>query len=297
MSVRVTAEVYRCSEAELGTRLVLLALADSAHHDGVTWLYQGTIAKMTRLADSTVREAIKRLEAAGEVEVRKAQRGRKRVNVYRVIVGRIAEEEVDYDRLPFTVVGGFSPPPDIGGRETGDDRRSTEPTAAEDRRSPAREPLGDPSKDPPSVANAPSGSLDRSPDPPKTMLVHYGVYPSPRNLPMDYLARVVGYDVTRPADASELAVALNGGRAVRPGIRADYWRGANDTARAAWLADPRLFEEMLASTIEKAADLYRRKMPGATITPTALAKWWTRLQSMPDPAGSRMTAEDVLRGG
>jgi hypothetical protein len=101
MSVHVMALVFRASEATLASRLVLLALADAAHDDGVTWIGQELLAEKSKIAEPSVRRCIRDLEAIREVETRKAQRGRKRINVYRVTLPGVLDP--DYDRLPFAV--------------------------------------------------------------------------------------------------------------------------------------------------------------------------------------------------
>ena len=115
MTVKVIHEVFEHSEAEHAARLVMIAIADHAADDGVAWPDQETIARKTRMGVSTVREVLRWLEQVGEIETRKAQRGRARINVYRVLVGRIASVAVDYDRLPFELNRPFGPPPESGG--------------------------------------------------------------------------------------------------------------------------------------------------------------------------------------
>jgi hypothetical protein len=128
MSVRVISEVFQHSKSVLAARLVLLVLADAAHDDGVTWVSQEEIAAKTLAVDSTVRRVINDLVEAGEIEVRKAQRGRRRINVYRVT---FADVEPDYDALPFTLNEPFSTAADIERSAQVDDRRSCALTTAD----------------------------------------------------------------------------------------------------------------------------------------------------------------------
>lgn len=130
MSVKVLSAFLEESESELGTRLVGIVLSSAAWDDGITWLPQEDIAKRARMSERQVRRAIVRLEELGELEVRKAQRGRKRVNVYRMLLGASVPQ---YERLPIELDDPFSDttgqivrssPPDISDR---DDR--TFPTA------------------------------------------------------------------------------------------------------------------------------------------------------------------------
>lgn len=137
------ATVFAASKAQHGERLVMIALADAAHDDGVSWELEETIAAKTLLGVSTVRAAIKKLEAAGELEVRQAQRGQRRINVYRVTVGR--PHAVDYDRLPFELGEPFSDdrqnlaavPPPVA---TADDRQNPAVDNPDDRQNSALRP-------------------------------------------------------------------------------------------------------------------------------------------------------------
>lgn len=75
-------------------------------------------------------------------------------------------------------------------------------------------------------------------------------------------------------------------------IRAIVWREID----GAGFEDPEQFERQLAIEIRARATLYRRKMPGAALTPGALAKWWIDLPGMPDPGAARsgVSAEDLF---
>jgi len=123
VSVKVLAEALDYSASTGTDRCVLLALADAASHDGVTWLpilparARGAMNQrvderkcITHRANCSKRQALRSIGALaelGEIEIRQAQRGQKRINVYRVTVGQIAESEVDYDRLPFGLDAPF----------------------------------------------------------------------------------------------------------------------------------------------------------------------------------------------
>jgi hypothetical protein len=123
VSVKVLSEALDYSASTGTDRCVLLALADAASHDGVTWLpilparARGVPDQridgrkcITHRANCSKRQALRSigaLEELGEIEIRQAQRGQKRINVYRVVVGSIADSEVDYDRLPFPLDAPF----------------------------------------------------------------------------------------------------------------------------------------------------------------------------------------------
>jgi hypothetical protein len=68
VSIRVVAWVLEMSEARLGARLVLLALASHAREDGSNaFPSQATIAAEARLTDRQVRRCIKNLERDGAI--------------------------------------------------------------------------------------------------------------------------------------------------------------------------------------------------------------------------------------
>ncbi len=68
MSVEALTRVFAHSEARLGARLVLLALADCAHDDG-TNAYRSvkTLAEKTRMSQRAVQYALRLLERTGEI--------------------------------------------------------------------------------------------------------------------------------------------------------------------------------------------------------------------------------------
>lgn len=76
--------VFEHSEATLGDRLVLLAIADHANHDGCdAWPSVPIIAQKARVDRASVFRAIKRLVDLGELEVHSRPGHR---NVYRVVI-------------------------------------------------------------------------------------------------------------------------------------------------------------------------------------------------------------------
>lgn len=69
MSVKVLTHVFQHSEASGNDRVVLLVLADHAHDDGTgAYPAQAMIAHKARITDRTVRDCLRRLEDAGEIE-------------------------------------------------------------------------------------------------------------------------------------------------------------------------------------------------------------------------------------
>lgn len=127
MSYRVTNEVLERAEAEGSDRLVLLAVAEIAYHDGVGWLPQlwrhqdsleqrrRSIQWRARLSERQVPRSVDALRSAqlDEIETRTAQDGRRRILIYRVIVGKLRELEVEYDRIPYRLDRPFSTPAEL----------------------------------------------------------------------------------------------------------------------------------------------------------------------------------------
>lgn len=94
MSVRVSAWVFDQSEATGNDRLILLALADEADDDG-TNAYPSIerLARKARINRATTIRAIQRLEAAGELVVRRPEtHGRGHHNTYVIVMGRTCPE-------------------------------------------------------------------------------------------------------------------------------------------------------------------------------------------------------------
>jgi hypothetical protein len=115
-------------------------------------------------------------------------------------------------------------------------------------------------------------------EPPKLVLV------AGSNLGYDALAEVTGIN-TRSPRAREIPVALKS-------IREQWW--AEVRADGDW-DDPCMRERQLAIDIRARAILYRQKLAGAALTPTALAKWWTDLPTYRDGRDGRSgSALDVV---
>jgi DNA-binding Lrp family transcriptional regulator len=119
------------SKSTLGTRLVGFVLATSAWNDGISWLPQEEIAEQANVSEREVRYAIEKLVELGELEKRKVQRGRRRVNVYRV---RLGARVPQYERLPFDVDDPFA-----------DDDRQDLPLV-DDRQNPSKSDVRRPAK-------------------------------------------------------------------------------------------------------------------------------------------------------
>lgn len=120
MSVKVTTAVWDHSRAQHSALLVLLKLADHAEEgSGIAFPpivdredtpphRRRSLCAKTKLSEREVRNSIRELEELGEIETRQAQRGRARVNVYRVRVGYLAERDAEIGDLPFKLLEPFS---------------------------------------------------------------------------------------------------------------------------------------------------------------------------------------------
>lgn len=300
MSVRVISQVFRHSQELLGRRLVLIVLADAAGDDGVTWLAQEKIALYAGLSRSHTNVLIQEMIADGAIEMRKAQRGRRRISVYRVLVEGL--DDVEYDRLPFAVSEPFSTTSEIlTSSEVAESPESSEVTTLEvltssevdDVRS-----VGPTTLDPSVLTRARSlplkSKVNRKENLSATNSVAKGkahplvdTFDVPpltliggQNLGFNRLALVCSVDATNSNRAREVGSALNGDKKGLVGIRAQFTRQMRDAGYHVRPGDT--FETALEAAIEHAAILYRRKLPGAILTPLALAKWWSDLGAIPE---------------
>lgn len=104
-----------------------------------------------------------------------------------------------------------------------------------------------------------------------------------RDLPFDAL-QAEAHIQPRSPRIREIPSALNGGGAGRqPGIRALAWDEAPEWARE----DARTWEVWLGEEIHRRAAAYRTAMPGASLTPQALAKWWVDVAVSGQSRGER----------
>ncbi|MGH7326845.1 MAG: hypothetical protein ACREJX_00715 [Polyangiaceae bacterium] len=102
----------RQSIATGNDRNVLLALADCAWRDGVTWILVGddkddeaeTICRLARVSRKTAWRSVQSLIEMGDLQTVKVRRGRSFVIVYRVVHGAV---DVDYERIPFDLPHRF----------------------------------------------------------------------------------------------------------------------------------------------------------------------------------------------
>lgn len=303
MSLRVMVKVFEESDETLARRLILLALAEVASDDGIAWPGQEKIAAKARLSRTHVTERIGEMIEDGVIELRKAQVGRRRINVYRLILPGL--DEPNHDRLPFKLDRPFAmsevptPSEATTSDPPSDDVGSTDLTTSEVPTSRARDPLPEPrtrtlSEDPSSLALTRSDVEEDSSKPPKLTKV------DGRDLAFDTLAEVCGVD-PRGNRSRDVGVALNGSARGEPkrGIRelawsdALLWSSMRDPARPDYRFYPPVgeeFERWLADRIRSKAESYHRTMPrGSLLTPFALAKYWTDVEKAAtsrDPAAA-----------
>lgn len=261
MSVDVLSAVFKHSRAEGTHRCVLLALADTASHDGVAWTRIGsgkddpdpkTIARRANASKATVIRALHDLEKLGEVEVRKAQRGRARINVYRIVVGSIGRREVEYDRLPFELDRPFGRGLNMTPRQKGDEVSSAQRRGVK--------------SDVDGVSN-PSPTRARVSRP-------YGAEPSlePSVKPSNESYALVPAAAGEEGDPEQLRWALTAELGCKPRTRSEH---------GAWGSAIGELVEVgaTAAQVTERCAVYRRRWPGAALTPMALVRWWGMLEA------------------
>lgn len=235
-----------------------MTLAYHAGNDGVTWVSQRTLAEENLLAQSTVRRAISDLESLGEIEVRQAQRGRKRINVCRVL---FTDEDVDYAALPFTLTEPFT----TAQFERSSERTTAESepaTTAQSEQVPDSSPLIEKSKRGNRQRESASHSLavQGNREAPKLVKIEG------RNLGFDALVTVT---MANPkAEGSRIAKAL-------ALIRDLVWDELLPGVKA--IIAPEQFEQVIADAIKDRAKTYECTWPNVELTPTALSTNWSRI--------------------
>lgn len=117
-----------------------------------------------------------------------------------------------------------------------------------------------------------------------------------RNLGFDALCDVCGIDGDGN-QSGRVVAALNGGKAIKVGIRELVWREVMAVGADSSVAPS--FEHLVAQRITEQAKVYRQTMGDARMTPTALATWWTDLVVQPRAPRSTETFDHLrsLREG
>src|SRR5262249_18117905 len=124
MSVRVMGAVLQQSRATFGARLVLIAIADSAHDDGVAWPSIPSLARRAHVSERAVQYAIRRLIQLGELEVTE-RRGSS--NSYRVLVGTGEADCTPAEVAPLKLVAPRGEASCTGGVKLASPRTVSEP--------------------------------------------------------------------------------------------------------------------------------------------------------------------------
>lgn len=128
MSIRVMSTVWSESRASGGELLVLLALADFAHDNGVAFPSVQTLARKARLSERQTQRALASLVKKGELKVKKGA-GPSGTNLYRVL---LAVSLAGGDTGGFEMVTPASPDPS-------GIRQKNQALVGDDRVSPPRE--------------------------------------------------------------------------------------------------------------------------------------------------------------
>jgi hypothetical protein len=135
MSVEALTWVLTHSEATLGARLVLIAIANHANNAGEhSWQSVETLSRSARLSERQTRYALRKLEELGEIE--KVGRTRHGTHVYRL--PKMAQQVLS-DRGADSAGADIAPGQSAtgGGQST---TRTHEETAPDSSREPSREP-------------------------------------------------------------------------------------------------------------------------------------------------------------
>jgi hypothetical protein len=233
---------------------VLVALANVAnHHTGECRPKMETLARETSLGESTVRKAVTALVKGGYVKRKRQRRQDGSLGVYEFEFPEAARER----RPPLDA--SADPPLGDSGHEPG---KNLEPERG---------------------SSHPSASPRDSKSPPPPKLTKIGG----RDIAFDALARACRIEEQSPR-MREVGQALSGDRRAK-GIREQFWReliaaglGVNTDATS-WAQQTReAFEYALAKEIERRVEMYRHPqgLGEATLTPRALAKWWSDLPGM-----------------
>lgn len=162
----------------------------------------------------------------------------------------------------------------------------------------------DPLKTPVADMSLSASSEDEAVEPPTIGLIEG------RNLPIDTLFDVCGWDPGNTRRIGQVTAALNGrchkttGKLLVQGITHLFWLEVcrfveTHPEHASRLDEIRddgaAYAVALAKAIRKKADLYRQTLPaGAMLTPTALAAWWLDVEKQTATAGGA-SADDIAR--
>lgn len=112
MSVHVTSYVWKLRGLTKPAKLIMLALADMANHDGECWPGRSTLAELCECDESTVRKTLRWLEAAGHIETfQRPQVGAPNLtNVYRIKRVETGGRDASLGRQNGRGEGGVTPP-------------------------------------------------------------------------------------------------------------------------------------------------------------------------------------------
>lgn len=308
MSIVVIGQVRTFSRAEHAERLVLWTIADNAGDDGVgyppiqdrcpTCVYayldqdgicdkcgsqldereRKSISCGTRLAEGTVREAIKALQLKGELQVAKAQRGRRQINVYRVTVGWLREIEPNYTDLPFKLKEPF---PRLPSNSDGGHER--------DSASPLQDPNLSAAPRPPWNSDGSQGASISEGLPSEFGPDHRGNTDlTTVEIPAPTRAGVIGASREPSRESSDerqrtSLVPPTGGERARLVDQLKWELTAQLGCKPVTRSEHGHWGKAIAELVDAGADpdelrrrvvVYRRRWPGAALTPMALVRHW-----------------------
>lgn len=241
MSVHLIAWAYDQEVGSPTEKAVLLALANRANHDTKEcYPSVAAMAKETELGEATVRRALKALTDKDFIARERRRRADGSLGVY------------NYSFPHY--------------RETA---RARTPALRASARPPAQSERAEPIEDLEPRGVHPSASPQEEPSVPSLTKI------GGRDIAFDALALACGIEERSPR-LKEVGFALNGHtRACPLGIREQFW------TELGFLGIPgERFEEALAAAVPVRVAMYRQAFMDATLTPLALAKWWTDLPKM-----------------
>lgn len=100
MSIHISSAVWKAPIANAGLKIVLLALADIANHEGDCWPSKGTLAAMTSLSRRSVQEHLQTLREQGIIEIqsRLGAGGRQTSNFFTIRADKLPTAEQGGER-------------------------------------------------------------------------------------------------------------------------------------------------------------------------------------------------------
>jgi hypothetical protein len=235
----------------------LLAIADNASKsEAVAFPGQALLMEMTRLKERGLRESLRWLEDAVEIETRQAMKHQARINVYRVLLGEFADVDIDPSMLPFRLLQPFSTPAEIAQRRAAENAGRRAPDGRQ--------------KMP--VVPDPATGIKRRHDRQNPPLHKEGPVLDPGTSEAN--ASLVAADAAEREMSSRFEISLALSAELGVGLQ-----GLTRSERGAWeKAVTDLLEVgATAGDVVARCGVYRAMWPGMRLTPNALARHWSML--------------------